>query len=198
MSSPDPEVALDHGQARLAARVHWLRVLALAVLVVLIAAALFFFVSGTDLCSLAAVGLPGLTVIMFLSSATVLLPAPGIAAVGLAGTAWNPLLVASFAAFGSSLGELTGYLLGYGGRKALGIPRTRWWDLAERAMRRWGFMTLLVLAAIPNPAFDVVGILAGSLGFSPKKLVIAIFIGNFAKYVAAAMLGDAAIGDRSC
>ena len=33
----------------------------------------------------------------------------------------------------------------------------------EYFMRRWGFLTILAMASIPNPFFDAVGVLAGRL-----------------------------------
>ena len=59
-------------------------------------------------------------------------------------------------------------------------------------MRRWGCLTILTLATIPNPFFDAVGILAGSLGYSPRRLWIACMIGNTVKYTALALLGGTA------
>lgn len=170
----------------------------MALLVGLVLVALFLIVSGTDLCGLAGIGLPGISVVMFLSSATVFLPGPGIAAVGLAGATWHPALVGLFAGLGSSLGELTGYAVGYGGRKVLGGRQGKWWALGEYVMRRWGFLTVLAMASFPNPVFDAVGILAGSLRYPVHKLLLAILIGNTLKYGAAAALGDAALGWRGC
>lgn len=190
--------AWEQRQEQVALRVRQLRAVAFVALVALLGVGLYLIASGVDLCSLATVGLPGLSLVMFLSSATVFLPAPGIAAVGLAGTTWHPALVGLFAAVGSAGGELTGYMVGYGGRRALGVPKGRWWEFGEKLMRRWGFVFVLLFAAFPNPFFDVVGILAGSLGYPARKLVVAIFLGNFAKYGAAALLGGMAIGERGC
>jgi membrane protein YqaA with SNARE-associated domain len=142
-------------------------------------------------------GLPGVSVVMFFSSATVLLPAPGLAAVIGAGASnqWGPWMIGLAAGFGSSVGELTGYLVGLGGRKMLHIgERSRWMRRGEYFMRRWGFLTVLVMASVPNPVFDAVGILAGSLGYSWRRLWIACMIGITVKYTVIALTGETLFG----
>ena len=137
-------------------------------------------------------GPPGVSVVMFFSSATVLLPAPGLAAVIGAGASnqFNPWAIGLFAGLGASLGELTGYLVGVGGRQVLHVgERSRWVGRGEYFMRRWGFLTILVMASIPNPFFDAVGIIAGSLRYSWRRLWVACFIGNTVKYTIVALSG---------
>lgn len=198
MDGSEPERAAPISLAGRFSLVRAVPIAAAVLLLGLCTATFFLLASGVDYCSLASVGLPGITLIMFLSSSTVLLPAPGIAAVGLAGAAWDPVQVGLFAALGSALGEMTGYVVGYGGRQALGRQGGKWWVRGERLMRRWGFLVLLTMAAVPNPFFDAVGILAGSLRYPPAKLFVAILIGNALKYGAAAALGDFATGGVSC
>lgn len=177
---------------------HWVMpaVWAAAALLVglLLVLAIYLVAQGADLQGLLALGYPGVSVVMFFSSATVLLPAPGLLAVLGAGASnqFNPLVIGVFAGLGSSLGELTGYLVGLGGRKALHLENSNpWMRRAEFFMRRWGFLTLLVLAAIPNPAFDAVGIIAGSLAYSPRRLWLACMIGNTLKATLVALSGGA-------
>ncbi len=69
-----------------------------------------------DLARLAAYGYPGIFLITFVSSSTVILPVPGLALVFAAGASFNPLLVGLVAGIGAGLGEITGYLVGYSGR----------------------------------------------------------------------------------
>ena len=60
------------------------------------------------------------------------------------------------------------------------------WDAGkdeERILRRYGFFVLLPLAMIPNPIFDAVGLLAGSLGYPPiRRFWLACAPGNSVKY----------------
>jgi membrane protein YqaA with SNARE-associated domain len=133
---------------------------------------------------------------MFFSSATVFLPAPGLVAVTAASglTSLNPWVLGLFAGFGSSVGELTGYLVGLGGRQMLHHQPGRWMRRCEYFMRRWGFLTILAMASFPNPFFDAVGILAGSLGYSARRLWVACLIGNTIKYTAVALFGGSVAG----
>ena len=172
---------------------------AVVLLALMIIGGAYLFTQGADVDRLLALGYPGVSVVMFFSSATVLLPAPGItsvlAASGIAQL--NPWLLGVFAGLGSSLGELTGYLVGIGGRQALqhragGGPGGRWMHRCEYFMRRWGFLTILTMATIPNPFFDAVGIVAGSLGYPARRLWIACLIGNVVKCTTLALLGGKA------
>lgn len=114
-------------------------------------------------------GLIGLFGLSALSSATLLLPVPGIALTVLAATIADPILVGLAAGLGQTVGELTGYLAGTSGGALAGerlvSSRMGGW------MRRRGGLTLFVLGLIPNPAFDVAGILAGAL-----RLPLATFL----------------------
>lgn len=106
----------------------------------------------------------GLVVLFFLSalsSATLILPVPGIALTALAATIANPLIVGIIAGAGQALGEMTGYLAGYSGQTLID-DSPRYARLAGW-MRKYGILTIFVLALIPNPIFDIAGIAAGAL-----------------------------------
>lgn len=165
-------------------------VVLLIALIITIAVALG---SGVDLRSLLHFGYPGISLIMFFSSATVLLPAPGFASVLAAGAFANPILVGVFAGAGSAVGELTGYLVGLSSRKAIAPKEGTWLGRAEWWMRRYGFLTILVFASIPNPFFDAIGLLAGSLAYPARRVFVACVIGNTVKYTTLALLGGAAV-----
>lgn len=146
-----------------------------------------------NIAQLSAYGYVGVFFLMIVSGGSILFPMPGLAAVLAAGVAWNPLLVGVVAGLGNSIGEFTGYLAGRSGRAILGktkdsAPYVR----AERLLTRHGIWALIVFAAIPNPLFDIVGLVAGSLGYSPKRFWIACAIGNTIKYTGIALLGSTA------
>ena len=147
---------------------------------------------GSDLVALAALGYPGVTILMFLSASTVLFPAPGFAAVLAAGVLWNPLLVGIAAGVGAGSGEISGYLLGAGGSVVLDLKDGKRWRRAHRWLERHGFLAILVLAAIPNPVFDVLGLVAGSLSYPLRSFWLAAILGNTIKYVALAYLSSSA------
>jgi uncharacterized membrane protein YdjX (TVP38/TMEM64 family) len=157
---------------------------------VAITAAVILF--RNQLLALRGYGYLGIFLISVLGNATVLLPVPSLAVVFAGGSVMNPLLVGLVAGMGEPLGELTGYLAGYGGsavveNKAYGERLTGW-------MQRNGFLTILVLAAIPNPLFDLAGITAGMLHFPVWKFLLACWLGKSVKAIAVAFLGSASFG----
>jgi uncharacterized membrane protein YdjX (TVP38/TMEM64 family) len=58
-------------------------------------------------------------------------------------------------------------------------------------MERRGFATLLVLAAVPNPLFDVAGMAAGMLRYPVGKFLLACWLGKTLKAIVIAYLGSA-------
>ena len=64
-------------------------------------------------------GYLGVFFINFIGCATILFPLPAAPLVFIFGAVLNPLFVAIFAALGATLGELTGYGIGFGGKKIL-------------------------------------------------------------------------------
>lgn len=133
-------------------------------------------------------GYLGVFVISVLGNATVLFPVPSLAVTFAGGGVLNPLFVGLVAGVGEPLGELTGYLAGYGGSAVIEegprFQRVRSW------MERRGFLTLLVLSAIPNPLFDVAGVTAGVLHFPLAQFLLACWLGKTAKALAVAYLGS--------
>jgi len=133
---------------------------------------------------------PILFVVQALVSATIFLPAPGVAVAAAAGTVLDPLWAGIVAGLGSATGELIGYLLGYYGRRAVPTDTSRLWRLAERGFRRWGFIALIVLASIPNPVFDALGILAGSLRYPLGRFWLATAAGKILKFLSITYLSS--------
>ena len=106
-------------------------------------------------------GYPGIFLFSILSSATVLIPVPGVIATAAMGMVFNPFWVAIAAGAGAAIGELSGYLAGFSGSAV--VENKRWYDRIEKWMLSYGDITILVLAFIPNPLFDLAGISAGML-----------------------------------
>lgn len=164
-----------------------------AALLLLAAAGLHAWRSGMEVGQLATLGYPGVFLVMFLSGSSILFPAPGLAAVLAAGIVWNPALVGVSAGLGNATGELIGYSAARAGAAALrGRQPPRWWNTLGEWLIRHGFLAILLLAIIPNPTFDIVGLLAGSLKYPPRRFWLACALGNSLKYMAVAYLGDAA------
>lgn len=175
------------GMARFrAAAAKYGRPAAALVFSVLITVAVFSM--ADRLAELKALGYLGVFVIAVLGNATIILPVPGLAVVFAGGGVLNPLLVGLIAGVGEPLGELTGYLAGYGG-SAVVEDRERY-ERIRRWMERRGFVTLLVLAAVPNPLFDLAGMAAGMLHYPVGKFLLACWLGKTAKALVIAYLGS--------
>ena len=121
------------------------------------------------------------------SSATVLLPAPGIAVIFATGGVLNPFIVGIVAGMGESLGEFTGYLAGASGRAVVEDSKRYAW-LVEKT-QKYGLLVVFVLSVIPNPMFDLAGIAAGALKFPPLQFLAACWAGKTIKAIAIALLG---------
>jgi membrane protein YqaA with SNARE-associated domain len=85
---------------------------------------------------------------------------------------------------GQALGEMTGYLAGYSGQELIdNSPR---YEKLVSWMRRYGAVTIFVLALIPNPVFDVAGIVAGALRMPWWLYLLSAGAGKILKNVALA------------
>lgn len=124
-------------------------------------------------------GYPGLFLVSLFSSATVLIPLPGVLFTSAMGAVFNPFWVAIAAGSGAALGELSGYLAGFSGQTI--VENIKWHDRLENWMKKYGDWTILVLAFIPNPVFDMAGITAGVLKMSVFRFLLWCWIGKVLK-----------------
>ena len=123
--------------------------------------------------------------VTMVGASTVILPAPtALTVVALASSLDNPVGVGVAAAAGQTVGEGVGYLLGRSGSALL--PEFGWSRRLAQRMRRNILITdgvIVLFAAVPNPVFDVIGIIAGSLRHPVWRYAVAAFLGNVFKYV---------------
>lgn len=163
----------------------WVRVAALAAFIIITASA-FFVQQWTPY--LERLGYMGAFLAGLVSSATVILPAPGLAVVfALGGSMPSPLLLGLAAGTGMTLGELTGYLAGYSGRGIVEERSRYQWMVAQT--QRYGGFFIFLIALIPNPAFDLAGIGAGTLRFPVSRFLLASWPGKTIKAVLVAYAG---------
>ncbi len=160
-------------------------------LFVVIALSIFVFSIRDQAEQLAIYGYPGIFVLSFLAYATVLLPAPGVAVVFTMGSVFNPIGVALAAGTGAALGELTGYLAGFSGQAV--VEKVEVYERLTKWMKRNGSLTVLVLAAIPNPFFDLAGVAAGSLKMHVVRFFIFCWIGEVIKMAIFAFAGASSL-----
>ena len=129
-------------------------------------------------------GYPSVFVINLIGSATVIIPVPGLLAACTAAApsvGLNLIALGLIGAAGSTLGETTGYLAGYGGQSF--AQRSRYYSRIQRWVMRRGALALFVLAALPTPLFDIAGIASGSLGYPIRRFLFWVFLGKGIKFI---------------
>lgn len=129
----------------------------------------------------------GVFLINLIASASIFVPIPGLGITFVSSAVLYWPLVGLASGLGQALGETTGYLAGYGGGEMIEdgkmYTRMRYW------MENHGFLTLLVLAAIPNPIIDLAGLTAGALKYPYYKFILALLIGKTLKSLVFACAG---------
>ncbi|MBI4298168.1 MAG: DedA family protein [Chloroflexi bacterium] len=157
-------------------RENQLRLLALLVVIVIGTVAWF---ARSNLTSLKSLGYPGIFALSLISSSTVLVPVPGIASVCGGSSFLNPVALAIVAALGETLGELSGYALGFSGKGIL-EKRNIYYKMHTWLEKR-GAVTLFIASLVPNPIFDVVGITAGALRYPIPRFLVVVLSGKSIK-----------------
>jgi len=150
-------------------------------------------------------GYAGIFLANLASTATVFIPVPGLTAAGQAlilsgGETLSPVPVGLLGGTGMALGEITAYVAGsMGGEVARGreIGGPAWFRrVVERVARavswlmaRYGMLTLFVLSAVPNPAFELAGLTAGAVRMNFWRFMLAVLAGKNVRGLALAFLG---------
>lgn len=117
---------------------------------------------------------------VLLASGGLVVPVPALAITCTTATFLDPAAVAVIAGLAGTLGELTGYFLGYSGSGV--FERRRFYHRVEGWMRRRGWLLLFVISAVPNPLFDVAGIAAGALRYPLWRYLVAVGLGKQVKF----------------
>jgi membrane protein YqaA with SNARE-associated domain len=165
-------------------RLEYLLLVAIALLVTAFTVAFFYL--GGDGEDLRRYGYAGLFLVNLLGSASIFMPSPAAASVVGGGAFLHDFLgvpaffwVGLVAGLGEALGEVTGYLAGYSGRVVVEdhphYRRLRGW------MERHGTVTMFLLAVVPNPLFDMGGLVAGAVAMPLPRFFLAVLAGKVIK-----------------
>ena len=167
---------------------HWLaqhqkfltRVSPLLISAAFIATGLVLWATGTF--NIETAGYASIWLLSFIAAALIFLPVSALAAVCVAvAVDLNPFVVAVVAASAESIGELTGYLAGMGGKSF--FEHKRFYLRFKNLCEKYSFLCLLIASAIPNPLFDVLGVAAGSILYPLKKFLVLVCIGKTLKFL---------------
>ncbi|MHB8192538.1 MAG: VTT domain-containing protein [Bellilinea sp.] len=164
-----------------------LKIQRILALVFVIGLTLFLYLNRDRVSELEVFGYPGIFLISLITNATLILPLPGVLFTSAMGAVFNPFFVALAAGSGAAIGETSGYLAGYSGQGI--IERTKWSDRIEGWMRKYGSITVLLLAFIPSPLFDIAGVTAGILKMPYLKFLFWCMLGKILKMLVFAYSG---------
>lgn len=137
-------------------------------------------------------GYAGAFLAMLVSNATLVLPAPGLIIVFVLGSTLNPVLVGVAAGLGAALGEMTGYFTGYSGlalmeESAIALRIRQW-------MNHNGLLTIFALSTVPNPFFDLAGLMAGAGRMPVWQFLSMAFLGKTIQATCIAFAGALSLG----
>lgn len=123
-------------------------------------------------------GYLGIFLLSIAGNASILFPVPVFAIAFFAGAILNPWLVGIVSGVGAAIGELTGYVLGIGGREVIKSRDRKWLSKAKKWSESRGvFPVIILFAATPLP-FDVIGILCGVIKYDVRRFLFATAIGK--------------------
>ncbi len=155
------------------------KTLEIALVVLILAGSVLIFVFRNELQNIGSMGYIGLFLVCLLANATVLIPAPSLMFAASCALVLNPFLVALVAALGSTIGEFVGYAFGVA-VKNLSPRAQRFMDkLTEKKINQT--VAVFILASLPLPFFDIVGVYCGGTRMNVLRFFIACFIGKFVK-----------------
>lgn len=191
MKVPEPiqeEKVVEDRQPVAETKSNWLSILARIVAILFVVGiSVYIYSLGNRVDQFKQYGYPGIFLIMLLANATVFLPAPGVAVVFAMGNILNPLGLAFAAGAGGAIGELTGYLAGYGGQAV--VENTGIYNKISPWINKYGAWMILVLSAFPNPFFDLAGIAAGVAKIPFWQFMLACWVGQTIKMAMFAYAG---------
>jgi membrane protein YqaA with SNARE-associated domain len=121
-------------------------------------------------------------IINLLSSAAIVVPGPGFAAIMIMAAELNPFILGIAVGIGGTIGELTGYWLGAQSREPL--QGNRIYKFLLIAMARVGGAILIIFGLLPFLPVDAAGVLAGASRYPVSKFLIYVGIGKILMSVA--------------
>lgn len=128
--------------------------------------------------------------IMLLANLTIITPVPvAIAMMMAAASRWEPLPISLFASLGGSCGELSGYYIGYIGKKKLIGEYTAGYERISGWMNQYGLWAVFLLALQPILPFDIAGLIAGATRVSLWRFFTVLWAGKLIKYIIICYLG---------
>jgi membrane protein YqaA with SNARE-associated domain len=142
----------------------------------------------------------GVFLLSLIGAASIIFPVPyTVVLFTLAGVknhgSWvfEPVWMAVVAGLGSTIGEFSGYLLGFGGRKALGERYKRKMQLVAQLFNKYGSIVIFVFSLTPLPD-DLLFIPLGVMRYSIIRTFVPAVLGKFLMSLIVAYSGRFSVG----
>jgi len=132
-------------------------------------------------------GYLGIFVACLAANSTVLLPAPSSAIVFTFSSIYPPFGVAISGALGATLGEVTGYIAGYSGRRLITASDNG--NQIKKYLEKYKLFAIFLFAFLPLPLFDLVGVASGASKTRFANFLFACALGKLLKMMIYAYAG---------
>lgn len=184
----DPPLSLTPPPESVAWR-RWQRPLLVGTLLTIVNVLLYLLLTPAWIERLGHWGYAGAFMVAAIANATVIVPVPYFPLIARMGQVFDPVGIILAAAAGSAVGEAVAFFVGRAGQATVFDTRLYRW-MQRQFHHPWrAALVLFLLAALPNPAFDVAGLLAGALGLPLRVFLLAVFLGRILRMALFVLVG---------
>jgi membrane protein DedA with SNARE-associated domain len=124
-----------------------------------------------------AYGYLGAFIVCIIGNVSIILPVPFALVVYAFGSTLNPLLLGIVAGIGSTIGEMSSYIVGRGGRRVIESRYGGRLDTVKKLVEKHGMLVIFLVALLPVPD-DLLLIPLGMMKYPVKKLLFAMLLGK--------------------
>jgi membrane protein YqaA with SNARE-associated domain len=135
----------------------------------------------------------GIFLLSLIGASSIFFPIPYTIVIFTLGESFEPVWIAVAAGLGATVGEFSGYLLGYGGRKAIGEKYKKKMDVLMKVFRKYGTIVVFLFSLTPLPD-DLLFIPLGVMRYNIVKVLVPALIGKFCMNLIVAYSGRFSIG----
>jgi len=135
----------------------------------------------------------GIFLLSLIGALSIFFPIPYTVVIFTLGQRFEPVWIAVAAGLGATVGEFSGYLLGYGGRKAIGEKYKKKMDVLMKVFKKYGPIVVFLFALTPLPD-DLLFIPLGVMRYSIVRVLVPALIGKFFMNLIVAYSGRFSIG----
>lgn len=167
----------------------WVRPLLVILAVALLNVLAYLILTPERIELLGTLGYASAFTVAGIANATVVIPVPYYPIIARLGQVFDVWGVVLAAAAGSALGESVAFFVGRAGQGTARKTRFYIW-VQDQLHHPWrAALVLFLLAAPPNPAFDVAGLLAGALGLPLWLFLGSVFLGRLIRMGMVVLVG---------